>query len=117
MATMAQSAASLLHLALLATIHHGLLGGCLAAASWAALATCISPYAVVMMAPVLAVPSQGRTGSVQTLVAFATALLILLTLSWKISGTIGFLRSTYGSLYLDTVVGPDCAHTVSPPAL
>lgn len=105
MASAAQSAASSLHLAFLATIYHGLVGDRLLAASWAALATCLSPYAVAIMAPVLAMQPKGQSGRPRVLAVFLVALFLLLGSSWKVSGTGSFFRSTYWSLYVATATG------------
>lgn len=98
MAGAAQSAASLLHLALLAGIYYGLVGDQTLAASWVALATCISPYAVTIMAPILAMGPRRKRYYFRVLAAFTTALLVLLISSWKIAGTPSFFKSTYWSL-------------------
>lgn len=98
MASAAQSAASLLHLALLAGIYYGLVRDQTLAAFWMALATCISPYAIAIMASILAMGPQHKSYYFQVFAAFTAALLVLLLSSWRIAETIHFFRSTYWSL-------------------
>jgi hypothetical protein len=104
LASAGQSTASLMHCLLLGTLYLCQIGNPQWASILLAIATCISPFAICMLAVLVGVHAKGSSvgGLKSSFLLFTLTLLVVSFANFQIAGTWKYLWSSYFSLYVHT---------------